>query len=158
MEASFGDRKVFHYFLGSAPGVSIACHLSSSLLELNLGGQRPIVEFDHRQRGILAAFDGTLLWGSLPRRNKSLIYHEYLREHKVSTKQLRKALEAEEEPTYEIVGLGEKVYATVPIYRSVVLLPFNFRMVVRRYDDKSLSPKYVVVTSDTKSVTWLTSS
>src|SRR3990167_6039613 len=96
-------RKVHHYLFGRAPGVSTASQTDETHLELNFPGSEPvIVPFDHRQRGVLVAFDGTLLWGSLPRRNGSLVHYESQLDLSVPVGQLRKPIDVEENPKYHI--------------------------------------------------------
>ncbi len=155
------QRNLYHYLFGRAPGkmtvsqVADDAHIMLSFPETNA---LTMVEFDSRQHGILAAFDGTLLWGSLPRRNKSLLYYKKLLDLDVPVGQLRNPVAVEEKPQYQILYRGRKQVATVPIYRCVVLLPFNFRTIVRKYDEKSLKPKYIIMTTDKKSVNWTTTS
>lgn len=160
MEAN-NQRNLYHYFHGCVPGMTIASQkIGENLLTLSFPDTGGFVEvaFDHRQCGVLVAFDGTLLWGSLPRRNVALVYHKKLFDLDVPVGQFRKTAAEEERPQYQIVSRREKIMATVPVYRSIVLLPFNYRTVIRRHDEKSMHPKYVVISTDKKSVVWLTTS
>ena len=159
METAPLQRNLYHYFFGCTPGKRILLQEEDTLnLSFHASGKIFKIKFDQRQRGILVAFDGTLLWGSLPKRQNALLYHEKLFDLTVPIGQLRGARPEEETPQYRIVYHRERQVATIPIYRSVILAPFNFRMVARRYNERSMNPKYLVVTTDDKSASWLTTS